>query len=304
MAIELRETIRKITQDHLKNGNLLFGQCLSAVGWVNGTVPQLTEEDGLVELSMADVMAGGVVVGAALMGRRPIYVVRYQGFQWFNAPIIINYAGKSKEMWNKPCPIFIRSIAMEGNIGPVASSSHHGIYYRAPGVKIASPMTSNEYRAVYDDFMKGDDSIYVSEHRNSHSNTSEFDNIIYDKPDIVLFPYSVTRFDCEEASNFLRTKGIKVSVFHQVWIKPEKFSHESLENLSQSKYGGVVLDDDFINGIAKQKAYHLMLETSVPVRAFGLEDKVAGFHEKNDNLPPKSKDIVSFISRILDKNAR
>jgi len=123
MEKSLRSTIKEITKNHLAKGNLLFGQCLTAVGWVNGTVPELTEEEGLVELSMADVMAGGVVVGAALMGKRPIYVVRYQGFQWFNAPIIINYAGKAKEMWNTPCPIFIRSIAMEGGIGPVASSS-------------------------------------------------------------------------------------------------------------------------------------------------------------------------------------
>ena len=60
---------------------------------------------------MAAVMAGGVVVGSALIGKRPIYVVRYQGFQWFNSSIITNYAGKTKEMWNVSCPVFIRSIS-------------------------------------------------------------------------------------------------------------------------------------------------------------------------------------------------
>ena len=68
----------------------------------------------MVEVTTADVANGGFVVGAGLQGTRPIYVVRYQGFQWYNAPIILNYACKSKEIWNIPCPIFIRSIAMEG----------------------------------------------------------------------------------------------------------------------------------------------------------------------------------------------
>ena len=35
-----------------------------------------------------------------------------------------------------PCPIFIRGIAMEGSIGPVAGSSQHSIYFKMPGIKI------------------------------------------------------------------------------------------------------------------------------------------------------------------------
>ena len=150
MEKTVREIIKNTTKNHLKNKNgLLFGQCLSAVGWVGGTVPELTEEEGLVELSMADVANGGIVAGAGLSNRRPIYVIRYQGFNWFNASIILNYACKSKEIWNVPCPIFIRGIAMEGSIGPVAGSSHHSIYYKMPGIKIISPMTPKEYLIAY-----------------------------------------------------------------------------------------------------------------------------------------------------------
>ena len=141
MAATVRDTIKNITRKHLAQGSNCYGQCLTAVGWVGGTLPELYEEDGMVELSMADVAGGGIVVGAALAGDRPIYVVRYQGFQWFNSPIIANYAMKSKEVWQRPCPLLVRSIAMEGGIGPVAGSSHHSIYQRMPGAKIISPMT-------------------------------------------------------------------------------------------------------------------------------------------------------------------
>ena len=51
-----------------------------------------------------------------------------------------------KKFGEKPCPVFVRSIAMEGGIGPVAGSSHHSLYYRMPGVKICSPMTPKEYK--------------------------------------------------------------------------------------------------------------------------------------------------------------
>ena len=43
--ISLRETIKETIRYHLKTKNgLVMGQCLTAVGWVGGTVPELTEK--------------------------------------------------------------------------------------------------------------------------------------------------------------------------------------------------------------------------------------------------------------------
>ena len=45
----VKETIKEVVFNHLKkNNSLVFGQCLSAVGWVGGTIPELTEDEGLV----------------------------------------------------------------------------------------------------------------------------------------------------------------------------------------------------------------------------------------------------------------
>ena len=187
MADTVRETIKKIVHSHLtQEKSLCFGQCLTAVGWVGGTLPELYEKDGMVEVTTADVANGGFVVGAGLKGVRPIYVVRYQGFQWYNAPIIINYACKSKEIWGIPCPIFIRSIAMEGGVGPVAGSSHHSLYFRMPGIKICAPMTPKEYIKIYQQYMRETDVYYVSEHRGSFNNSKEFKNDLNGKKDLVL----------------------------------------------------------------------------------------------------------------------
>ena len=200
MAKTVKETIKSITRHHLEvEKSLCFGQCLTAVGWVGGTLPEMYEDEGMVEVTTADVANGGFVVGAGLQGIRPIYVVRYQGFQWFNSPIIVNYAAKSKEIWDRPCPIFVRSIAMEGGMGPVAGSSHHSIYQRMPGTRILSPMSPSEYQFAYDQFMSEDEVYYISEHRRSYENTKELHDVILEDSDIVLFPISITRFDAEEA---------------------------------------------------------------------------------------------------------
>ena len=300
MAKSVRETIKSITRQHLEvEKSLCFGQCLTEVGWVGGTLPKMYEYEGMVEVTTADVANGGFVVGAGLQGIRPIYVVRYQGFQWYNSPMIVNYASKSKEVWDRPCPIFIRSIAMEGGMGPVAGSSHHSLYQRMPGTKILSPMTPKEYLYAYKQFMSEDEVYYISEHRRSYDNTDELGDVLHDDPDVVLFPISITRFDAEEARKELEKQGIKASIIHQLWIKPFLFKEIWKRQLNSSKFGGIVLDDDYEQGVASSIAHRMMLESDKKVYTMGLEHRTAGFHKDVDNLPPSSEKIFNKVMEIV-----
>ena len=301
MAKTVRDIIKSITRHHLEvEKSLCFGQWLTAVGWVGGTLPEMYEDEGMVEVTTADIANGGFVVGAGLQGIKPIYIVRYQGFQWFNSPIIVNYAAKSKEIWGIPCPIFIRSIAMEGGMGPVAGSSHHSIYQRMPGTKIISPMTPNEYQYAYDNFILEDEVYYISEHRRSYDNTEELNDVILEDSDVVLFPISITRFDAEEARKRLMDKGIKASIIHQLWIKPFNFKDEWKECLNNSKYGGIVLDDDYEQGAASSIAHRMMLKSDKKVYTLGLDNRTAGFYKDVDNLPPSPQKIVKKVEAIIN----
>jgi len=298
----VREIIKETIFRHLKEQNgLVFGQCLSAVGWVGGTIPELTEKDGIVELSMADVSNGGIVTGAGLSKRRPIYVIRYQGFNWFNASIILNYACKSKELWDVPCPIFIRGIAMEGSIGPVAGSSHHSIYYRMPGIKIISPMTPREYLLAYEYFMKNEDVLYVSEHRGSYDNKEELPDFISDNLDLILFPISITRFEAKKAKIELEKQGFKIGIANVLWIKPFKINKDWEQAIIKSKFGGIVLDDDYTDGVGTNLAYEIMKKTGKKIETMGLKDRSAGFSKTTDNLPPNCTEIVEKVKTIIKK---
>ena len=300
MAKTVRETIKEITHKHLKQKkSLILGQCLSAIGWVGGTVPQLKEKDGITELSMADVANGGIVVGAGLSNRRPIYVIRYQGFSWFNAPIILNYACKSKEIWKIPCPIFIRGLSLEGSIGPVAGSSQLSIFYKMPGIKIVSPMTIGEYKKAYQNFMKNDDVLYVSEHRGSYSNTDELQDFVSENLDIILFPISITRFEAQKAKIELEKQGYKIGIANILWIKPFVIKKEWENAVKTSKFGGIVLDDDYSQGVATNLAYDIMKKTGKKIDTMGLKDKSAGFSKETDNLPPNCFEIVKKVKKII-----
>jgi transketolase C-terminal domain/subunit len=189
---------------------------------------------------------------------------------------------------------------MEGSIGPVAGSSHHSLYYRMPGVKIYSPMSSDEYKECYNDFMNSDDVFYVSEHRESYNNNKELKDIVFPEPDCILFPISVTRFAAMEASKILLEKGIKVSVYHQKILKPYLLDNQILKHLNSCGLG-IVLDDDYEDGIASNIAHKLMMNSNSKVYTMGLKNRSAGFAKHLDNLPPSSQEICNFIKNIIEK---
>lgn len=305
MAITLRDTIKSIVRDHLvgKKGKA-YGQCLTAVGWVGGTLPELYEEDGMVELSMADVAGGAIVVGTALAGDKPIYVVRYQGFQWYNCISIVNYAAKSKEIWNRPCPVFVRSIAMEGGVGPVAGSSHHSLCFRMPGIKIISPMTPSEYREAYEAFMNDDEPYYISEHRKSYDVVEDLEDYNeHSNPDFTIFPISITRLEMKKLLELCNENDIKINIFNIHWIKPLKYSESSIESLKNSKYGGLVLDDDYADGCQSSIANHFSILSNKIVRNMGLDDKTAGFYKSVDNLPPTADKIFDYLKSLKQEGS-
>ncbi|UCF00114.1 MAG: hypothetical protein JSV82_03345 [Planctomycetota bacterium] len=294
MAKTVAETIKEITRRHLNDNNeLLFGQAITAVGWVNNTVPNCKN---IVEFPMSDVSNMGIVCGAAIAGKRPMIVIRFQDFLWLNNSTLVNYAAKSKDILGTPTPIFVRALAQE-NAGCVHSGILHSIFMHMPGFRVCSPMTPKEYEEGWDDFMAHDDPMIVSEHRTSFSSTREFSNTD-NEADITLMPISAARFNVDAAIEQLNLEGIKCNVAHVMWLKPLKKDH-LLGSLANSR-AGLVIDATFeICGAAQSIAYELMLETGKPVKAFGLEDRSVGVSYESRNETPSAEKIVAAVKNIL-----
>jgi len=303
MGVTTADTIREITRRHLtENGGLLLGQCVTAVGWIGGTVPDC---DGIVEIPMTDIAGPGFAVGCALMGRRPIFVVRYQGFMWYNASSLVNYAAKSKQVWGVSVPIFIRSIGMEGNgIGHTASSNIHSIFMHSPGMPVAAPMTPEEYRSVWDYFVAHDDPIYVSEHRRSFALTEEMPDIIRDDAQVTVIGISAARLNMLDAAPALEAKGVKADLLHLLWLKPLGITERMIASLKKTGVG-VVIDSDYeITGASRSIAYELMHATGVPVHALGLEDRVCGVAPHLENTTPSAAKIADAVEHFAARHAR
>ena len=300
MARTVANTIREITRSHLENNNsLLFGQAISAVGWVNNTVPDCK---GIVEFPMADVSNMGIACGAAISGIRPIIVIRFQDFMWLNSSSLVNYAAKSKDIFGTATPIFVRALAME-NAGCTHSAVLHSVFMHMPGFRICSPMTPGEYQQVWDDFMAHDDPMYVSEHRCSFQNTQEMPSSVHEA-DVTVIGISAARFNVARAVEILAEDGITCNVAHCCWLKPFKKDH-ILAALANTRMA-LVVDAGFETcGAAQSIAYELMLHTGKPVKALGLFDRSAGVNPAGQNSTPSAERIADTVMKFYrDQNKK
>lgn len=290
------DTIKQITRKHLcHNNGILLGQAITAVGWVNDTVPHCKN---IIELPMADVAGAGIAVGAALVGRRPIFVIRFQDFLILNGSPLIFFAAKVKELHNQSAPIFIRAIGSDG-LGPTHSGILHSIYMHFPGFRVCSPMTPDEYKKIWNIFNVNDTPMLVSEHRKSFLNTKEIKDVIVKKPDITIYGISSTRFEIPKAIKLLKIDGINCNFINILWLKPFITSNRLITPLNESKLGIVVDPGHEIAGASQSIAYELNQATGYQVKALGLYDKTKCLCPPLQNKTPDARRIYEIVREIL-----
>jgi pyruvate/2-oxoglutarate/acetoin dehydrogenase E1 component len=171
-----------------------------------------------------------------------------------------------------------------------------------PGIKVVAPMTPKEYQFIYDSYMNEDDPYYISEHRKSYDNTEELPDVINEgEVDFTIFPISITRLEINRLIKLADEENIKLNVIHQLWLKPFNIPTSWKLALNTSKYGGLVTDDDYVEGVASSIANELSLVTNKKVHTLGLEPRTAGFHPSVDNLPPTAEKILDKLKQIKNE---
>ena len=296
MGKTVAETIKSLSKDHIdKNNGVVMGQCLSAVGWVQNTVPP--QKKGIIEFPMTDIAGAGFAVGAAIGGARPIFILRFQSFLWLNASPIVNNAAKSLEMFGYPAPVFIRAIASEGiSSGPLHTNCFHSPFAHMPGLPICAPMTPNEYTKIWKQYLKSDKPLLVSEHRRSYKEKIEFK----DKSKVSLFLISAVRFQSEEIKKKLKKFKIEADIFHIVWLKPFNIQKKHINSLVKTRKG-IVIDSTYeICSISEHIAYKLMTKVNnAKVLNMGMDDRSSGCTKNLLNGTPETNKIIKKIISLI-----
>ena len=291
------DTIRELTREVLEEQNgLLFGQCITAVGWIQNTVPPVL--DRLVELPMNDVSGPGIALGSCLEGTPTLLVERFQSFLWYASPVLCNYASRSKELWNQPCPLLVRAIAGD-NLGPVHSNFYHSLLLQVPGITLMCPMLPEEVRECFSRWnthrREGKGPIVMSEHRSGYKLTDDSLPVITSsKPDVVFFVIGAARVHMTEVTKRLKTlRGINSSVVPLVDLS----ACVDLKLVPDSARLCIVIDSTYPHcSVAQHFAYEIMLGTGIKTVTITLHNRLSPI--SGENGTPSAQRITDTVGEL------
>ena len=121
---------------------------------------------------------------------------------------------------------------------------------------------------------------------------------------MILMSISITRFEAEKAMNKLNKMGFKIGIIHLINLKPFKLKRDWIKAIKSTKFGILMTDNDYVDGILRTLAHKINANTGKSVHVMGLEDKSAGHTEINDNLPPNSFQIIQQVKKIIKKRKK
>lgn len=299
-SLDLRTHIKNSMTEHLvKNEGLIFGHNLTDVGWVAGTIPEIPEHPGYVELPITDIAGVGIAVGASLAGKPVIFISRYQGFLWFNLAPVATYAAIADKVFEQESWIMIRSIADDGAFGPIATGTYLSLAAQIPNLDIVSPISPCEWDEIWSHFLSNRKPIFVSEHRSSYPNSKNTD-LYTDQPDIVILSIGGNAIDFKKLSSLLSNENLTCSVFNLLWIKPLKFPVDFFENSSKAKRF-LILDPSFKEyGLAQSVAQVLSDFTTIPISIIASKQGFSGYARELRSSLITEVEVINEIKKFIN----
>lgn len=287
--MKLRDKISELTKYLVNERNgIVLGQCLSAVGNVNGTIPSdpeiLDNRNKILELPMTELAGLGISVGISF--HRPvIHVIRFQSFLALQSSYIMYYLSRAKELWDYDLPIWIRAIADEPYHGPIHSNNYHSLFNT--GIKVIAPTNYASYHKYFYEWLKTKQPYLVSEHRDLYSNAQYFSPVLPFRANILLVCISNTILNANKAAK----------QFHNVAVicHEDLNSREFYQNLTVDSYRAIIiLDSTYPDcSVAKSLAYDVMMHTGIKTHILTMEPRIIGVSEDKWNQ--------ITVERIVDK---
>lgn len=299
---------------------LVFGEDVG----VNGGVFRATEglqkefgEDRVFDTPLAESGIGGLAIGLALQGFRPVPEIQFFGFVY---EVMDSISGQLARMRYRSggrysAPVTIRSPFGGGVHTPeMHADSLEGLMAQQPGLKVVIPSTPYDAKGLLISAIRDNDPVIFLEHMKLYrSFRQEVPEGEYTIPlgkadvkregkDVTVVSYGAMVHEALKAAEELEKEGKSVEVIDLRTIMP--FDIETIIQ-SVEKTGRVVVVQEAQKqaGIAAQIVAEIndraILSLEAPVVRVAAPDTVFAFPQAESVWLPNYKDIVEACNKVL-----
>lgn len=238
-SVTFAQSIRTALREEMKRDEsvVLWGQDIGVYGGVYGATTGLQREfgeDRVRDAPISEMAIGGMAVGAALAGLRPVAEIMYEDFLMHAADAIANQAAKWPYMTGGQftVPMVVRSPGGGGS-GYAAQHSQNieSWFAHIPGLKVVVPGLPRDARGLLKSAIRDDNPVVFLEHKGHYTYKGEMPKEEELLPlgkastkregrDVTIVSWSKEITFAMEAGDLLAEEGISAEIIDPLTLLP------------------------------------------------------------------------------------
>ncbi len=300
---------------------LVFGEDVGKNGGVFRATEGLQDEFGkerVFDTPLAESAIGGLSIGLALEGYRPVPEIQFFGFVY---EVMDSINGQMARMryrsgGTKTQPITIRSPFGGGvNTPEMHADSLEGLIAQQPGIKVVIPSTPYDAKGLLISSIRDNDPVVFLEHMKLYrsfrgevpeeSYTLELGkaDVKREGKDVTLIAYGAMVHTCLKAAEELEKDGIDAEIIDLMTVSPLDID-TIIESVQKTNRVVVVQEAQRQAGVAANVVSEIqeraILHLEAPILRVAAPDTVFAFSEAEKIWLPDHNDVIEKVNEVMN----
>lgn len=317
------QAITDAMRNELQNDEnvLVFGEDVGQNGGVFRATEGLQSEFGeerVFDTPLAESGIGGLAIGLALQGYRPVPEIQFFGFLF---EVMDSVSGQMARMRYRSgghlnAPITVRAPFGGGVHTPeLHADSLEGLVSQQPGLKVVIPSTPYEAKGLLISAIRDNDPVIFLEHMKLYRSfreevpeegyTVEIGKAAVKREgkDVTLIAYGAMVHTSLKAAEELEKEGIDAEVVDLRTVSPIDYE-TVIESVKKTNRVVVVQEAQRQAGVAANVVAEIqeraILHLEAPVLRVTAPDTVYSFSEAEEVWLPNHKDVVEKVNQVMN----
>ncbi|PQJ21636.1 pyruvate dehydrogenase complex E1 component subunit beta [Tenacibaculum sp. SG-28] len=274
-------------------------------------------EKRVIDAPIAELGFGGIAVGSAMNGNRPIVEYMTFNFSLVGIDQIINNAAKIRQMSGGQfnCPIVFRGpTASAGQLAATHSQAFESWFANCPGLKVIVPSNPYDAKGLLKAAIRDDDPVIFMESEQMYGDKMEIPEGEYIIPigvadikregkDVTVVSFGKIIKEAYKAADVLAEEGISVEIIDLRTVRP--MDHNAILESVKKTNRLVVLEEAWPFGsVASEITFRIQEEAfdylDAPIKRITTADTPAPYSPVLlEKWLPNSKDVISAVKEVM-----
>ncbi|GAB1308511.1 pyruvate dehydrogenase complex E1 component subunit beta [Urechidicola sp. KH5] len=321
-TIQFREAICEAMSEEMRRDESIYlvGEEVAEYNGAYKASKGMLDEFGakrVIDAPIAELGFGGIAVGSAMNGNRPIVEYMTFNFSLVGIDQIINNAAKIRQMSGGQfnCPIVFRGpTASAGQLGATHSQAFENWFANTPGLKVIVPSTPYDAKGLLKAAIRDDDPVIFMESEQMYGDKGEVPEGEYVLPigvadikrkgtDVTVVSFGKIIKEAHKAAEALEKEGISIEIIDLRTVRP--MDHDAIFESVKKTNRLVILEEAWPFGSVSSEITYQVQENifdhlDAPIKRITTADTPAPYSPVLlEEWLPNANDVIKAVKEAM-----